>query len=422
MAFWGLFMNYHDQTKRILIISFLFEPNTRVGAKRFSFLSRILKGKYPELHVLTLKEKCIPQKDNFVASAGTIHRAGMYPAYPFEVTSIFKRVFNRLWVDYLCLVDQSSGWILPAFFKGLKIIKANKINLIIATGPPFSPMVVAFLLSFLGRTKLILDYRDPWTNRHQRYSRKSGRRINEMLERLCIGRASAVVFCSRIMMENFRDSLGKYTKATYHVITNGFYNRDTTEPLSLGNGTRNMVYAGNLYGERSIEILAKPLFHLLNEGAISKDNFCCHIFGKLKNEDREVIKKYGFHEIIKEHASVPYEQIIKYLKGADILFLPSGSDVNYAIPYKFFDYLSVKRPILAVAPQNSGVAEMMNQIDCGRLALINSQESILRNLRAMILEEKEYTYFGSDLYRWETIGLNYTHVIEKTWTSDQNQK
>ena len=55
-------MNYHDQTKRILIISLFFEPDTRVGGKRFSFLSRIFQEKYHDLHILTLKEKCIPQK------------------------------------------------------------------------------------------------------------------------------------------------------------------------------------------------------------------------------------------------------------------------------------------------------------------------------------------------------------------------
>ena len=33
----------------------------------------------------------------------------------------------------------------------------------------------------------------------------------------------------------------------------------------------------------------------------------------------------------------------------------SGSNVKYAIPYKIFDYISVQRPILAVAPKNSEV-------------------------------------------------------------------
>ena len=405
-------MNYHDQTKRILIISFLFEPDTRVGAKRFSFLSRILQKKYPELHILTLKEKYIPQKEKTLKSAGIIHHAGMYPPFPINKNNIFKRIFNRLWVDYLCLVDQYSGWILPALVKGFKIVRNNKINIIIATGPPFSPMVVAFLLSIMTGTRLILDYRDPWSSHDWKYRNVIRKKFTEFFEKLVIGRASALVFCSRIMMENFRSCLGKYTQATYSVITNGFSNRDSIEPLSLGNGTRKLVYAGNFYGERRINLLAKPVFHLLNEGAISKESFCCYIFGNLTNKDREVINSYGLQEIIKEQPWTPYEQVVRYLKGADILFLPSGSDVSYAIPFKFFDYLSVKRPILAIASASSAVAELMTQIDCGRFARINSEESILRNLRAMIRAEAEHSYSGSDQYAWGKIGDKYIGVID----------
>jgi len=404
-------MMLNDQKKGLLIISLFFEPDSRVGGKRFSFLSRVLQEKYPDLHVLTLKEKYIPQKDNSLNSAGTIHRAGMYPSYPIKVNNTFKRIFNRLWVDYLCFVDPFSGWILPALFKGLKIVKNKKINIIIATGPPFSPMVVAFLVSIMTKTKLILDYRDPWSNQNWKNQKVFRNKFNELFEKMAIGCASALVFCSRIMMENFRDSLGKYTQATYHVITNGFYNRDAIEPLSLGNAKKNMVYAGKFYGERSISLLAKPLSHLFNKGVISKDNFCCYIFGRLRNEDRQVIKKYGLSEIIKEQSWMSYEQIIKYLKGADILFLPSGSDVSYAIPFKFYDYLSVKRPILTVAPENSAMAEIMNQIDCGRLAFINSEESILENLKAMLLINKEYTYSGAKEFTWEEIGRRYIEII-----------
>jgi len=405
-------MNPLNEEKRILIISLLFEPNMRVGAKRFTFLSEILQKKYSELHVLTLKDKCMLKRDNSLTGGGTVHRSGMYPTYPFEISSIFKRIFNRLWVDYLCLVDPSSGWILPALFKGLKIIKTNKINLIIVTGPPFSPMVVAFLLSLMTRTKLILDYRDPWSNQNWKHHQIFRKNFNNLLEKLTIRRASAIVFCSQIMMENFRNRLGKYTKAKYHVVTNGFHNRDDIRPLSLGNGKRNMVYAGSLRGERRIKTLARPLRQLLNEGLIGKDTFCFHIFGNLIKEDREIIIKYGLEEIIKKQDRLPYDQIIKCLKGADILFLPSGSDFSYAIPFKFFDYLSVKRPIFAVAPENSAVAELMSQIDCGRFARINSEESILRNLRAMIHTEVGYSYSGSDQYTWEKIGDKYIGVID----------
>ena len=44
------------------------------------------------------------------------------------------------------------------------------------------------------------------------------------------------------------------------------------------------------------------------------------------------------------------------------------------------------------------LAEMMSQIDCGRLALINSEESILKNLRTMLSTEEEHAHSGSEQY------------------------
>jgi glycosyltransferase involved in cell wall biosynthesis len=405
-------MNHIDQTKKILIISLFYSPDTRVGGKRFSFLSRIFQKRCSDLHVLTLKEKYLPEQDNSLSGTGIIHRTGMYPAYPFNKNTAFKRILNRLWVEYLCFFDPFSGWMLPAIFKGLKIVRANKINVIIATGPPFSPMVTAFLISLMTRTKLILDYRDPWSNHDYTNLNPIRKRLNAFIEKWVIRRASAVVFCSRIMMNNFRESLGKHTRATFHIVTNGFVEQNSIKPLSLGNSKKNMVFAGKFYGERSLKLLAKPLAKLLNEGAISTDSFCFHIFGKLRDQDLGIIKKYGLRKIIKEHPWTPHKKILQYLKCADILFLPSGSDVSYAIPFKFFDYLSVERPIFAVAPENSAMAELMNKIDCGRLAFINNEQSIFVNLQTLLLENKEYTYACSREFTWEEIGRKYMRIID----------
>jgi len=378
------------------------------------FLSQIFQERYPEVHILTLKEKYITARDNSLPTPGIIHRAGMYPLYPIRKNeSFFKRVWNRLWEDYLCLVDRYSGWILPAFIKGLRVIKENKIDLIIATGPPFSPMVISLLLNLTTKTKMLLDYRDPWNYPDWNYCKIFGKKINEVLEKLSIRHASALIFCSQTMQEYFLSRLERHAKAPCHILSNGFQYNGAISPLSLGKAKKNMVYAGNFYGERNIKLLAKPLCQLLNEGAITKDSFCLHLFGKpLHAEEREIIREWGLQDIIKEHRAAPYEKILRYLKGADILFLPSGSEFRYAIPFKFYDYLSVKRPILAVAPENSAVAEMMSQIDCGRLALINSEESILKNLRKMLSTEEEHAHSGSEQYTWDKIGDKYIAVLE----------
>ena len=406
-------MNDNFQNKKILIISYYFPPSTQVGGKRFAFLSQLLVKKYPELHVLTVKKKYISPRDDFMPFGGTVHRTGVYPHYPTFKDNLFIRAFLRLWKDYFCLLDFASGWIFPALIKGFKIIRRHKINLIIATGPPFSSMVIAFLLSRVTGVKLILDYRDPWSNHNRVFCKIFGKRINGFFERLSVGQAGTLVFCTRKMKENFIKDIGKHTKATCHVVHNGFLNRDEIQPLSLGKEKKNIIYAGVFYGQREISLLARPLLHLLNEGLISRDTFCFHVFGKLNVEDRETIKGYGLQEIIKEHAQVPYERIIKYLKGADILCLLSGSDVSYAVPFKFYDYLSVKKPILAVAPEISGVADMMNEIDSGRLALINSEDSILENLRTMLFENKKYSFSKAERYTWDQIGRKYQEAIEE---------
>jgi glycosyltransferase involved in cell wall biosynthesis len=400
--------------KRILIVSFYFPPSPKVGGKRFAFISQILKRTYPELHVLTLKKKYISEKDNTISWGGKTHRTAMLPPYPVVITNFYKRVWCHLWSRYLCLLDDYSGWIFPALIKGIRTIKTNKIDLVIATGPPASAQVVGFLLSLITKTSLILDYRDPWVIPNLNSKKKLQIKIKPLVERLSIRRAIAIVFCSRIMMEEFKADLGKTINAPCHVVPNGFHSKDAIHPLSLGNAKKNMVYAGNFYGERSIGLLTNAFLQILSEGSITKESFCFHVFGNtILNEDRRLVRKSGLKDIIKFHPPVSYKRMIRYLKYADILLLLSGSDVRYAIPYKIYDYLSVKKPIFAIAPENSAVAEIMSQIDCGRLASIDNEDSILKNLRAMLMENPDYSFSGAEQYTWHNIGNRYIEVIDR---------
>jgi glycosyltransferase involved in cell wall biosynthesis len=385
----------------------------KVGAKRFSILSEFLAQKYGEVHILTVSEKHIQLSDKSLQAKGHIHRTGMFPPNPPQQKNRIKRILQSLWIHGLCVIDPFSGWIMPAFTKGLKIIRTHKINTVIATCPPFSAMVIGFLLSRTMRAKLIMDYRDPWSNRSQKFCKLCGKKMNEFFEKQSVKYASDIVFCSHIMKNDFLQKFGQYTKANLHVITNGFEARNTVEPLPLGKAKKNMLYAGVFSGERRIKLLIKPFLQLLKEGVISKQNFCLHVFGKLQDEDKNMIAKYDLQAMIKERSPVSYEQIIKYMKAADILLLISGTDVNYAIPYKFYDYYSVKRPILALAPENSAVAQIMNETDCGQLALIDSEKSIFESLRKILVEDKVYTFSGPQHYTWDKIGDKYCEVIDE---------
>lgn len=401
------------QTYKILVISYSYAPSAQVGGKRFTFLTELLARHYPDIQVLTVGTRHIPLIDNSLPQSGKIHRVGMFPPYPLKKGGFLKKIFKQLWEAYFCLFDPYSGWILPAYLKGLRIVVKEKIDLVIATGPPFAAVAVGLFLNSTTGVKLVVDHRDPWPTENMSfgYGKLTGNRINAFLERWAAKRAAALVFCSRRMRSNFLGRMAVHTKASCFVVENGFRRLPDIQPLRLEDDKIVMAYAGNFYGTRNITLISGPLRDIMNEGLISRDNFAFHIFGELKEPDQKAIREHGLQDIVISHNRVPYEDIIRYLKGADILFLPSGSDVQYAIPFKFFDYLSVQRPVLTVTPPESAMADMMAEIDCGYCAASNCPQSIRSCLRSLIRGPNNFSYAGAQNYYWKNISGKFIKVI-----------
>jgi glycosyltransferase involved in cell wall biosynthesis len=136
-----------------------------------------------------------------------------------------------------------------------------------------------------------------------------------------------------------------------------------------------------------------------------------HVFGRVLPEDRALIARYDLERMIQEHGSVEHRTVLGHMAGADILFLPSGSDVDYALPFKLYDYLSVKRPILAVAPRESAVAQFMAEVDCGELAVIHDSASVQNALRTMLRRSEPYTFAGSERYHWGRLADTYARIL-----------
>jgi glycosyltransferase involved in cell wall biosynthesis len=398
----------------VLVISFSFAPNARVGGKRFSFLSEMLAGFPLDLHILTLKEEHIPDKDHSIPFSGMVHRAAMVPYFPRQDRSFLGRAFSRFWISHLSMLDPYSGWIAPAVAKGIAVIKRHEIDTIVATGPPFSSMVVALFLHRITGVPFILDYRDPWSNRKKNvnYCRPFGKKLNVAMERRAINRASALVFNAKAMREEFHKTFGDHVSAfPSTIIPNGYHPRHTVEPLKLEPGRRQLIYAGKLYDERSIDPIAKALNRVIAEGVVSRSDLRFHVFGRMLPADKERVKAAGLEEVIVEHDPVPYETIIRYLRGSDILVLIVGDKMSYSVSYKFYDYLSVRRPILALVPRNSQMVEMMESIDCGQYAYADDPDSVYASIREMLLGTRKYSFSGAEQYTWREAAFKYNDLI-----------
>lgn len=395
---------------RVLVLSMFFAPCQEVGGKRFSFLSRYLSSAFPEYHVLARKER--QDVADRTAFSGNVHRCRMVPWFPPTTKHGAAYRLRRIWAKWICQIDPYIGWVLPAVVRGIRLIRKHDINVVIVTVPAFSAALAALMIARMARVKLILDYRDEWTNNMTTYRKPFGRYLSKALERAAVSQASAIVLCTDVMRRDFEKSFGELSSAVRTVIYNGFEHEEFQPNVLSPRIDTNMIYAGNLYGNRQLSVIAPALRELMRTGDISARTFRLHVFARLSAAQRAEIRKEGLEDIVQIHNPVSYDEIRGIFKGADILFLPSGDEVNYAVPFKFFDYLAARRPIFAVASRASAVYELMQSVDCGVFAEIGNQLEISAALSGLVANKKSYTFDGIERFMWQKSAARYASVIE----------
>jgi glycosyltransferase involved in cell wall biosynthesis len=389
-----------------------FAPCSEVGGKRFSYLSQYLSREFSAYHVLARHER-EPVTDP-TAFQGNVHRKRMVPYYPSRRKRGVWHRLSRLWAKWLCQVDPQIGWVVPATISGVRLCRKHRLNIVIVTVPSFSSIIAAVLVSKISRCKLIIDYRDEWTNHFVSYRRPFGKYICPALERMAIRQASAIVVCTDNMRADFKRAFVTSAKIPVEIIYNGY---DAIEDASLEATQReqiSMMYAGTLYGKRQVTMLAPALLELLNSGAISAESFRLHVYSRLRPEQIADLERCGIAPFVEIHEPVPYVTIRRVMRESDILFLPSGDEFNYAIPFKFYDYLSARRPILAVASSESAVRKVMTKVNCGEFAEIGNTGEIVQAVTTLIGNMDGYTFQGVERFEWQNSATQYISLLNRT--------
>ena len=396
---------------RVLVLSMGFAPCREVGGKRFSFLSRYLAKWCGEYHVLARRNK-VPVEDS-EAFVGNVHRLRAFPYYSPQTSGWITRQLLKIWARWLCVADPYCGWVVPATFHGIRICRKHRIESIIVTVPYFSSLIAAILVSRITGTTLVVDYRDPWTNHKTSFPGLFGGAVSQYIERSAIRRASAIVFCSDVMKDQFVKAFAPVAPERLEVIYNGFEEQsDKNLDQTPKSGRINMVYAGNFYGRRQLSVIAPVLAEMVRDGEISAAGFRLHLYSSLRAQDLGLIRDLRLEDIVEVHGVVPYQEIQEVMRQSDILFLLSGDDVCYAVPFKFFDYLRANRPMLAVAPKGSMVERLMSEVDCGEYAVFSDGADIRRALSTLIAGRNSYSFDGADRFHWSSAAGRYFRLIQ----------
>ena len=292
----------------------------------------------------------------------------------------------------LLIPDDIALWYGPALDVGMEAIREFNPQVILATAPHFTNLMVGSRLSRKTGIPWIADYRDLWTGDVLRAWVPRWRQVLELaLERRVLGSASAVLSVSEPKSEVLRSRIAASGNCPVVTLTNGYDPEefDSIEPERGPAGLFRIVYAGRLFKNRRGYELLEAAGVLLREYPQVAGRLRIEYYGGVSPEIAaqmgEMIVNHSLADVVRFHPDVSYDRSKALQLGADALLLivDSGETSSGVIPGKLFEYVTARRPILCIAA--SGATTEI--IAAGRLGVSvppGDVQGLVQALRGML--------------------------------------
>jgi glycosyltransferase involved in cell wall biosynthesis len=279
--------------------------------------------------------------------------------------------------------DEVSGWIISATLGGRRMAKAHAYDAIIATGRPWSSLVVGSLLSrFTGRP-LISDFRDPWmTNPFRADHSKLKNKLDGRLERYVIRQSSLVIANTDLLRDEFAERYSDLPGDRFVAIPNGFDAKEIGPCLEAAAAATNpsqftLVHAGFLYGKRDPRVLIDALRALLDREQELTGKLKIVLAGPrdLPYSICQYIVETGLSDCVQIVDAVPFEESLAMVarSSAAILLQP---DTLTQVPSKLFENIGLGKMTIAIADADSATERLFKAHRIGYFADSVDKEEI----------------------------------------------
>ena len=277
--------------------------------------------------------------------------------------SLFGKILQYIRANYF-IPDARKFWIKPSTKYLKNYLKSNKINVVITTGPPHSMHLIGLNLKKELSIKWLADFRDPWTEIdyfQQLPLTKKAIKKHHSLEKEVLENADAVLVVGKTMREKF----SKFNSNAV-TVTNGFDGEISETSVELDTKFT-VTHIGLMNADRN----PKMLWEVLSEIIADNKEFAADIELKLiGTADASVIadiSKYQLSKNVKVIDYVTHDKVMEFQKKSQVLLLIVNNvpSANGIITGKIFEYLVAKRPILAIAPLNGDLAEIISETNSG---------------------------------------------------------
>ncbi len=284
--------------------------------------------------------------------------------------------------------DARKFWIKPSVRFLSEYLKNHKVDVVITTGPPHSIHLIGMELKKKFPIKWISDFRDPWTDIdyfHQLPLTEKAIKKHKELEKKVLQQSDAVIVIGKTMKEKF-DQFNK----NIHVISNGFDGDIVASEKELDKKF-SITHIGLMNADRNPKRLWEVLSEIISENPEFKNDLEIKLIGEVAKEVKNYIADYKLEENTKYITYVPHQKVIAYQKMTQVLLLavnkvPAAKGI---VTGKIFEYLQAKRPVLAIAPKNGDLAEIINKTNAGFVVDFEDKENLKKTILDLYRKYKE---------------------------------
>ena len=262
--------------------------------------------------------------------------------------------------------DQQASWVRPAVRHAVSASSCEPVDVVLATGKPWTGLLVGQRIAERLGVPFIADFRDPWTrNPYGEWHEPSLLSRARRLERHIVAKASCVIANTEELRQQFErdypDMRGKFV-----TITNGFEDwmtdGDNSAPKSAGIERRasglDMWHFGSVYGKRDPLSLLAAVRTLHEQGVVTPRTFRLRFVGEwsvtspVTNSLAGQLEQNG---LMVRVAPISHEESLRQMRASPILLAIQPSS-PLQIPGKLYEYIAAGRPVLVVGGEGATAA------------------------------------------------------------------
>ena len=372
----------------VLMVAFHYPPYFgSSGVQRTLKFSRYLPDSGWKPLVLTAQSRAYPQSTpeqlaEIPPAVRVIRAFALDTSRHFAVRGSSLRLMS--------LPDRWSTWVLGAIPAGLSLIRRERPAVIWSTYPIATAHLIGLALHRFSGLPWVADFRDSMTEDgypRDRLTRKS----YLALERQVVRRASRIVFTARSTRAMYLARYPRLDPDRCVVISNGY---DEVDFASFGDGHTarpssrplRLVHAGLIYPEeRDPRPFFRALSRLKREGQIDQSAVSIELRASGSEEAyATMLVELGISDLVHLLPAVPYHKVLRECSEADALLLLQGPSCNHQIPAKLYEYLRLRKPILALTDARGDTAQILAETGGATVLDLLQEDAIHRGLPSFL--------------------------------------